>query len=157
MVGVIMLNLQKKCILVAKKCCNNQWKISYALLLWTSWWWSKSSIARFWPSSRSEKKELIAEKKMFLSEKKLRICTFPFQRNASLATKKIYFQHIENLYVNMAHLYAMLKKIRAIKSKIFWKFFVKLYKLWMKKRVSKNALALDFQYMDNMKYLPSLL
>ena len=56
------------------------------------------------------KKELIAEKKMFLSEKKLRIWTFPFQRNAFPATKKIYFQHIENLYVNMVHLYAMLKK-----------------------------------------------
>ena len=32
MVGVITLNLQKKCILVAKKGCNLQWKISYALL-----------------------------------------------------------------------------------------------------------------------------
>ena len=51
------------------------------------------------------KKKLIAEKKMFLSEKKLRIWTFPFQRNAFPATKKIYFQHIENLYVNMVHLY----------------------------------------------------
>ena len=32
MVGVITLNLQKKCILVAKKGCNLQWQISYALL-----------------------------------------------------------------------------------------------------------------------------
>ena len=32
MVRVITLNLQKKCILVAKKGCNLQWQISYALL-----------------------------------------------------------------------------------------------------------------------------
>ena len=100
MVGVITLNLQKKCILVAKKGCNLQWQISYALLFFEKNFLFLDQFFLFFDLDCqnltafaiqiSNKKELIAEKKKFLSEKKLRMRALPFQCNAFPATKKIY-------------------------------------------------------------------
>ena len=103
MVGVITLNLQKKCILVAKKGCNLQWQISYALLFFEKNFLFLDQFFLFFDLDCqnltasvlttiqiSKKKELIAEKKKFLSEKKLRMRALPFQCNAFPATKKIY-------------------------------------------------------------------
>ena len=97
MVGFITLNLQKKCILVAKKGCNLQWQISYALLFFEKNFLFLDQFFLFFnldchsvltTIQISKKKELIAEKKMFLSEKKLCIRAFPFQYNAFPTTIK---------------------------------------------------------------------
>ena len=115
MVGVITLNLQKKCILVAKKGCNLQWQISYDLLFFEknylflvqfflfSIWTAKTSLRLVLTTIQiSKKKELIAEKKKFLSEKKLRMQALPFQCNAFPATKKIYALQIHFFYLSSA-------------------------------------------------------
>ena len=65
MVGVITLNLQKKCILVAKKGCNLQWQISYALLFFKKnfLFLDQFFLRGFDNHSDLKKKDLITEKK----------------------------------------------------------------------------------------------
>ena len=95
---VIMLNLPKKCILVAEKSCYLQEqssKLFFSLrdflfslfLLWTV----KTSLCLVLTTIQiSKKKNLIAENKNSLSEKKLCIGALFFQSNVFPATRNIY-------------------------------------------------------------------
>ena len=103
MVGVITLNLQKKCILVAKKGCNLQWQISYALLFFEKNFLFLDQFFLFFdldcqnltafgfdnhPDLKKERIDCGKEKVSL--RKELRMRALPFQCNAFPATKKIY-------------------------------------------------------------------
>ena len=103
MVGVSTLNLPKKCILVAEKSCYLQEqssKLFFSLreflfslikLFFFSIWTVKTLLHSVLTTIQiSKKKNLIAENKNSLSEKKLRLRALFFQSNVFPATRNIY-------------------------------------------------------------------